>query len=379
MERVVTINLNGNSYQLEEPAYDALRAYIGRAEATLADNPDKGEIVRDLEQAIADKCARFLSPAKSVVTADEMTTVLTEMGPVEGEGDAKTQRAESPGVEGARKRLFRIRDGAMIAGICSGLSAYLDIDVNIIRILAVVLGFVTGGWLFLVYLIAMFIIPSAHTSEEWAQAHGVPFNAQEVIDRAKREYARVSEDISRDWRGSWRAQRRAWRDQSRSWRAGPFFADVQGPGRSGEFGAQPQAPARPVGYATRIFAGLAAFILSVAGAALLIGFLVALFALLNTGAVLNWTPPADVPLWLAIVILCIAYGAISTPLRYLRRASYAAASGYSYHGRPSGDFIAFLAMIAGAVLGYQFIPEFRVWVEALPETLRAIGQSLRAL
>ena len=54
MERVVTINLNGNSYQLEEPAYDALRAYMTRAEASLAANPDKAEIVRDLEQAIAD-------------------------------------------------------------------------------------------------------------------------------------------------------------------------------------------------------------------------------------------------------------------------------------------------------------------------------------
>ena len=29
MERVVTINLNGNSYQLEEPAYDALRSAYG--------------------------------------------------------------------------------------------------------------------------------------------------------------------------------------------------------------------------------------------------------------------------------------------------------------------------------------------------------------
>ena len=379
MERVVTINLNGNSYQLEEPAYDALRAYLARAEATLADNPDKAEIVRDLEQAIADKCSGYLSPAKTVVNADEMSLILEEMGPVDGDASNMEAPPREDGLRDARrKRLYRIRDGAMIAGICSGLSAYLDIDVTIIRVLAVVFGFITSGWLFLVYLIAMFIIPSAHTSEEWAQAHGVPFNAQEVIDRAKREYARVSEDISRDWRSSWRAQRRAWRERSHSWRAGPFFADVHGPSWRAH-DAPPHAPAQPVGYATRIFAGLGAFVLSVVGAALLIAFLVALFALLNTGAVFNWSPPADIPLWLAIVVLCIAYGAISTPLRYLRRASYAAASGYSYQGRPSGDFIAFLAMIAGGVLAYQFIPEFRVWVEALPGTLRAIGQSLEAL
>ena len=34
----------------------------------------------------------------------------------------------------------------------------------------------------------------AHTSEEWAAAHGVPFNAQEVIDRAKREYGKFAEE-----------------------------------------------------------------------------------------------------------------------------------------------------------------------------------------
>ncbi len=82
MERVVTINLNGNPYQLEEPAYDALRAYIGRAEAALADSPDKAEIIRDLEQAIADKCGGYLSSSKSVVNAQEMARILEEMGPV---------------------------------------------------------------------------------------------------------------------------------------------------------------------------------------------------------------------------------------------------------------------------------------------------------
>ena len=45
MERVVTINLNGNPYQLDESAYDSLRAYLARAEAALVDNPDKGEVL----------------------------------------------------------------------------------------------------------------------------------------------------------------------------------------------------------------------------------------------------------------------------------------------------------------------------------------------
>ena len=58
-----------------------------------------------------------------------------------------------------------------------------------------------------------------------------------------------------------------------------------------------------------MLAGVSAFVLSIITAALLIGFLLAFFSLLNNGAVLGWTPPGDVPLWLVLVVLAIAYAA----------------------------------------------------------------------
>jgi len=94
MERVVTINLNGRSYQLEEGAYDALRAYMDLAERALADNPDRAEIMRDLEQAVADKCAAVLGAQKNVVNAEEMRRVIDEMGPVAG---AEARDESAPG------------------------------------------------------------------------------------------------------------------------------------------------------------------------------------------------------------------------------------------------------------------------------------------
>jgi len=35
MHKVIVINLNGNAYQLDEIGYDAVRAYLDRAEAQL--------------------------------------------------------------------------------------------------------------------------------------------------------------------------------------------------------------------------------------------------------------------------------------------------------------------------------------------------------
>ena len=60
MQKVITINLNGNAYQVDEAGYAALVAYLEGAERQLEDNPDRAEIIADLEQAIAEKCRRFL-------------------------------------------------------------------------------------------------------------------------------------------------------------------------------------------------------------------------------------------------------------------------------------------------------------------------------
>ena len=69
MQKVITINLSGHAYQVEENGYAALVAYLEGANRQLADNPDRAEIVADLEQAIAEKCGRFLGAHKSVVSA----------------------------------------------------------------------------------------------------------------------------------------------------------------------------------------------------------------------------------------------------------------------------------------------------------------------
>ncbi|MGD9965578.1 MAG: PspC domain-containing protein [Hyphomonadaceae bacterium] len=356
MERVVTINLNGNPYQLEEPAYDALRAYLSRAQAALADNPDKAEIIGDLEQAIADKCGGYLSPAKSVVSAEEMAKILEEMGPVEGsDANAEAPRAESGAYEGPRKRLYRIKDRAVISGVCSGIGAYFDLDPNIIRLLFVLGALFTSGFMLIVYIVLMFAIPSAHTSQEWAAAHGVPFNAQEIIDRAKREYGKFADESAKSWRREQRAWRHSWRRQQREWN------DTWSGGWDTPQTAA--APAQPVGYVERMFAGLFAFVFSVVTAALLIAFLIAFFSLLTDGDILGWTPPLDIPMWLTLVVLCIAYAAISAPFSALRRTSYATLSGKRRGGHHGDGFVTLLIVGIVAWFAWAYSADARQFME----------------
>ena len=55
------------------------------------------------------------------------------------------------------KRLYRSKE-KMVAGVCSGLADYVNIDPTIIRILFVVIAF-AGGASLLAYLIMWIIVP----------------------------------------------------------------------------------------------------------------------------------------------------------------------------------------------------------------------------
>jgi phage shock protein C len=58
----------------------------------------------------------------------------------------------------ATKRLYRIRGGRVVAGVCAGLAAYLGVDPTLVR-LAFALLTVFGGLGILLYLAAWVIIP----------------------------------------------------------------------------------------------------------------------------------------------------------------------------------------------------------------------------
>ncbi len=56
------------------------------------------------------------------------------------------------------KRLLRIRQGRIVAGVCAGLGAYFGVDVNLVR-LAFGVFTVFYGLGILLYLIAWLILP----------------------------------------------------------------------------------------------------------------------------------------------------------------------------------------------------------------------------
>ena len=64
-------------------------------------------------------------------------------------------------LSGTRRRLLRSERDKVIAGVIGGLGEYLNVDSNILRLLAVALFIVSPAIIALLYLAAVFLIPRA--------------------------------------------------------------------------------------------------------------------------------------------------------------------------------------------------------------------------
>ena len=56
------------------------------------------------------------------------------------------------------KRLYRTREGRVVAGVCTGIAAYFGIDATLVR-LAFAVFTIFGGAGILIYLLAWIVIP----------------------------------------------------------------------------------------------------------------------------------------------------------------------------------------------------------------------------
>ena len=77
------------------------------------------------------------------------------------------------------KKLYLDVENRKIGGVCSGLAAYFDIDVTLVRIIffALLLGASFGFWL---YLIIWIVAPKAVTPAQKCEMRGIEANAENM-------------------------------------------------------------------------------------------------------------------------------------------------------------------------------------------------------
>ena len=65
------------------------------------------------------------------------------------------------------KKLYRIPEGKQLAGVCTGLAKYFQLDVTIIRLIWVCCVLI-GGFGILAYIIAALVIPEGPDYQDFA-------------------------------------------------------------------------------------------------------------------------------------------------------------------------------------------------------------------
>jgi phage shock protein PspC (stress-responsive transcriptional regulator) len=423
MQKVVGINLNGNAYQLEEPGYEALRSYLQRADSRLQPNPDRAEIMADLEQAIAEKCGRYLGASKNVVTEAEIQKIIAEMGPVEspethaasgadsgtgfaagaaaaasadtgagyttagarvdagtgagaGAGDGASggssadmngrgsgsAAGQADGTGDRRRRLYQIREGAMLSGVCNGLAAFLDVDVTVVRLLFVIITFATFGAWILAYLAMAFFIPYADTPEDRAAAFGLRLKAEELLGA---NLHRASARARREWRRTFRREQRAWqRNWSERWNHnwGRQWQQHMAQQKQAAPGVDAPPPMMGVGHA---FLGLSLPFVAIVNAAMFVAWILVMISAFMTRSIFGWPLPAELPMWGSLLILFAIYIALTAPLRAARHAHMAWGPYYSPWASIAGLFwVGFTILFFW--LAYQHIPEVHALLDQLP-------------
>ncbi len=193
MNKTVTINLSGIVFHIDENAFELLKKYLERLKAHFSNTQGNEEIVADIESRMAEMFAEKNADLNKVIMAADVNAVIEAMGRPEdlpGNEEEGTRGGmntdESVYYESTKKRFFRNPDDKVLGGVCSGISAYFDIDPIWLRVIFAFAIFFGGAGI-LIYLILWIIIPEARTTSEKLQMKAERVNVATIEKNVREE------------------------------------------------------------------------------------------------------------------------------------------------------------------------------------------------
>lgn len=197
MKKTLIINIGNSIIHFEEDAFEVLTGYLNKIKAHFAHSADNFEIVSDIEQRIAEILREQLTVAnRQVVTLSDVDLVVARMGTVSDfEEDEKEPAADFDSYKGI-KRLYRNTDDMLVAGVCSGLGQYLNIETRWMRLAFLLTLFFAGSGL-LIYAILWVVMPPAISRAEKMAMRGEPANLQGFKRNYEEELAAFAEHVKK--------------------------------------------------------------------------------------------------------------------------------------------------------------------------------------
>lgn len=196
MKPTININLAGYPFTIDDDAYRLLKDYLDTIRYAFETQDDTEDLAADIESRIAEILVEKDPSGIRIITRDEISKVIERIGkPSEfieieqtvkykdGKPSEETKVEEEKVIPPPydpsrnynapfRKKLYRDPQNSMLGGVCSGLAYYLNIDVTIVRLLTVVLFFLSATTVGIAYIVLWIVVPEAVTPLQKMQMMG---------------------------------------------------------------------------------------------------------------------------------------------------------------------------------------------------------------
>jgi phage shock protein PspC (stress-responsive transcriptional regulator) len=196
MKKMVSINLAGKLFHINEDAYQMLSSYLEEVGKRFPGN-DREEILQEIELRMAELFSEMITHKQQVINEKQVSEVIGILGdPEDYEGAAENQTREEPSGTKFNKRLYRDPDNRVLGGVCGGLGAYFNADPVLFRFLFLIVFLVFGSGL-IIYLILWLITPEAVTMAQKMEMKGQKFTFEDFKQKARSEYEDVKNHFNR--------------------------------------------------------------------------------------------------------------------------------------------------------------------------------------
>ena len=211
MNKIEYINLGGVPLAIDVDASQKLQDYLYELDDYFGKSEYANEIIQDIELRLAELIEESMGSRKVANMGDVEKSIQIMGRPDQFDQSDQTDQTESKASYASgqedrkyKRKLYRDPENKVIAGVCSGVAAYFDIDDPIWVRLGFVLIFFTAGAGVLLYIILWAILPKAKTSIDRLRMKGAPIDLENIermvengIDHISNFADKVSEKISR--------------------------------------------------------------------------------------------------------------------------------------------------------------------------------------
>jgi phage shock protein C len=189
MNKIISANINGFVFQIDELAYTKLKAYLDMIKQKVGNT----EVAQDIENRIAELFSERLKNGSTAIFDQDVDEVMQQIGNPEQFG-AEEQEEKADGSasstayqEPLKRRLYRDADDKVIGGVCSGIATYFGLDPVIIRLAFAGALFFFGSGVVL-YILLMIVLPKAETPAQKLEMRGEPIDYKNVSKAVEKEF-----------------------------------------------------------------------------------------------------------------------------------------------------------------------------------------------